>query len=88
MSKLSYYSFIYQVLSRSSVHRLAHCQLSSNVTTGALWMPLGDPTQAFRTDWNVRDRPHSFHMPSIYTWQLVRTGNQIGARLFQGSEDK
>ena len=78
----------HQVLSRSSVHSLAHCQLSSDMTTGALWMPMGDPTRAFRSDWNVRDRPHSFHMPSIYTWGLVARGKQKGERHFKGSEDK
>ena len=56
--------------------------------TGALWMPMGNPTRAFRSDWQVRDRPHSIHMPSVYTWELVRSGKQIGGRRVQGSEDK
>ena len=87
--KLQFYSLVYtQVLSRSSMHSLAHCQLSREMTTGALWMPMGDPSWAFLPDWNVRERPHSFHMPSIYTWQMVASGRQKGERHFKGSEDK
>ena len=78
---------IHQVLSRSSMHSLAHCQLSSEMATGVLWMPMGDPSQAFKPVWHVRDRHHSFHLPSIYTWGLVASAEQRGERHFKGSED-
>ena len=88
LSKLQAYPpLVHQVLSRSSMHSLVNCQLSSEMATGALWMPMGDPSQAFKPVWHVRDRPHSFHMPSIYTWGLVARTEQRGERHFKGSED-
>ena len=75
------------MLGRPAIHSLAHCELSSTMATGALWMPMGNPALAFKTDHPVKNRPHSISMPAIYTWQVVRTGKQ-GAHHFQGSKDK
>ena len=41
------------------MYSLAHCQLADNVASGALWMPMGNPANAFRSDFPVEGRPHS-----------------------------
>ena len=80
-------------MSHSAMYSLAHCQLVDNVASGALWMPMGNPANAFRSDFPVEGRPHSIGMldfyeprpmpfvtgmPGIYTWASVRTGAQKG----------
>ena len=82
-------------MSHSAMYNLAHCQLVGNVASGALWMPMGNPANAFRSDFPVEGRPHSIGkpnmslcvfypysiigMPGIYTWASVRTGAQKGS---------
>ena len=69
-----------KVLSRSAVQSLAHCELKGDVMSGGLWMPIGNPAFAFRTDFPLARRPHSFAMPGIYTWDSVKNGTQNGNR--------
>ena len=80
-------------MSRSAMNSLAHCQLGDNVSSGALWMPMGNPAKAFRSDFPVQGRPHSIGVlifynihtthatgrPGIYTWASVRIGENAGA---------
>ena len=82
-------------MSHSAMYNLAHCQLVGNVASGALWMPMGNPANAFRSDFPVEGRPHSIGkpntslcslsisihtgMPGIYTWASIRTGEQKGS---------
>ena len=75
-----------QVLGRSAVHRLAHCQLAGSTASGALWMPMGNPAHALRTYHPVKNRPHSVCMPAIYTWGWVRAGGEGGH--LKGSKDR
>ena len=56
--------------------------------TGALWMPMGNPANAFRTDFQVEGRPHSLAMPAMYTWGAVRTGQARGAHSFKGKRTR
>ena len=85
----------FEVMSHSAMYNLAHCQLVGNVASGALWMPMGNPANAFRSDFPVEGRPHSIGkpntslcslsisihtgMPGIYTWASIRTGEQKGS---------
>ena len=46
-------------MSHSAMYSLAHCELVGNAASGALWMPMGNPANAFRTDFPVEWRPHS-----------------------------
>ena len=48
------------------MYSLAHCQLVGNVASGALWMPMGNPANAFRSDFPVEGRPHSIGMLDFY----------------------
>ena len=50
---------LFEVMSHSAMYSLAHCQLVDNVASGALWMPMGNPANAFRSDFPVEGRPHS-----------------------------
>ena len=75
------------MLGRRAIHSLAHCELSSTMATGALWMPMGNPALAFKTDHPVKNRPHSIAMPAIYTWGVVRTG-EFGAHHFKADMTK
>ena len=62
--------------------------MASTTATGALWMPMGDPANAFRTDCQVSGRPHSICMPAIYTWGTVRRGEQKGAHYYDGTKNR
>jgi hypothetical protein len=55
-------------MSREAVHSLRWCSLAPGaaVLSGALWMPLGNLGLAYRSDYPVKDRPHTFALPSIY----------------------
>ena len=60
----------------------------ASTATGALWMPMGNPANAFRTDFQVEGRPHSLAMPAIYTWGVVRAGKEKGAHSFKGKRTR
>ena len=77
-----------QVLARTAIHSLAHCAMAATTATGALWMPMGNPTNAFKTDCQVSGRPHSICMPAIYTWGAVRRGEQKGGHYYRGSKNR
>ena len=55
----------FEVMSHSAMYNLAHCQLVGNVASGALWMPMGNPANAFRSDFPVEGRPHSIGKPNM-----------------------
>ena len=55
-----------EVLSRAALHHLRHCGLAGPVLAGALVMPLGNLDTAFRSDYPVAGRPHSYAEPTIY----------------------
>ena len=57
-----------EVLSRSVLHQLRWCNISSSLLTGALWVPNGSFNRAMRSDFPVSGRPHTFRVPSIYLW--------------------
>ena len=72
-----------EMMSRAALHQLRHCELSSDVVTGGLWMPLGNPGKAFRTQYPVDGRPHTLGLPTIYRWGKVRSGENSGVRRVQ-----
>ena len=57
-----------EVMSRDALSRIVSCEMKHDVTTGALWMPMGNVSRAFRTDWPVFDRMYSFAQPYIYAF--------------------
>ena len=59
------YPMTFEVMSHSAMYNLAHCQLVGNVASGALWMPMGNPANAFRSDFPVEGRPHSIGKPNM-----------------------
>ena len=63
------------------MHQLKWCQVTNEVLTGALWVPLGDLAKAMRPDRAVVGRPHGFAMPTIYKWGTIRRGDQSGQRM-------
>ena len=58
-------------MSHSAMYNLAHCQLVGNVASGALWMPMGNPANAFRSDFPVEGRPHSIGKPNTSLCSLI-----------------
>ena len=56
-----------EVMSREALYKLRWCKLDNdNPISGALWMPMGNLNLAFRTDFPVRGRPHTYSFPTIY----------------------
>ena len=53
-------------MSHSAMYSLAHCQLVGDVASGALWMPMGNLKLAFRSDFPVKGRLHTYSFPTIY----------------------
>ena len=50
---------------------------------GALWMPLGSLDRAYRSEFHVPGRPHTYAQPTIYRWGDLTgsPGNMTGRRL-------
>ena len=61
-----------EVLSRDAIHKLKWCQVSGPVLTGALWMPYGNFDRAMKSDFSVQNRPHTYGLPTIYSWSQVK----------------
>ena len=71
-----------EVLSRQALFQLKWCETSGSLLTGALWMPSGNFNRALKTDYPVSGRPHTFGLPSIYSWsQEGNKANGFGDRL-------
>ena len=54
-----------EMISREVLHSLRHCELKHGVVDGAIIMPMGNFDLAFRTDFPVRGKPHSFGVANI-----------------------
>ena len=54
-----------EMISREVLHSLRHCELRHGVLDGAIIMPIGNFDLAFRTDFPVKGKPHSFGIPTI-----------------------
>ena len=70
-----------ELLGRRALFELQRCELMRPVTSGALWMPLGTLTRAFKPDWAVAGQPFGFSLPTVYRLSALRT--QRGHRLFR-----
>ena len=56
-----------EVMSQEAFQKLRWCKLDNNhPISGALWMPMGNLNLAFRTDFPVQGRPHTYSFPTIY----------------------
>ena len=56
-----------EVMSREALQKLRWCKLDNdNPISGALWMPMGNLKLAFRSDFPVEGRPHTYSFPTIY----------------------
>ena len=51
------------------------------VLFGALWMPLGSLDRAYRSEFHVPGRPHTYSQPTIYRWGDLASNNMTGRRL-------
>jgi hypothetical protein len=69
-----------EIMSQEALHQLRWCEVANDVTTGALWMPIGDLGQALRSDFPVAGRPHTLGLPAIYRWRKV-TNNRLPGRM-------
>ena len=72
-----------EVLSRETLLQLRWCHLSKDITTGALWMPLGNLERAFKSDFPVPGRPHTYSLPTVLKWHLVSSRPPMGRRVQQ-----
>ena len=60
-----------EIMSRRALSKLKQCQTSDDVISAALWMPIGKLDRAFKSDYPVLGRNHTFGVPTIYkvsTW--------------------
>ena len=74
----------FEVMSHSAMYNLAHCQLVGNVASGALWMPMGNPANAFRSDFPVEGRPHSIGKPNMSLCVLYPCSSRHARHLHLG----
>ena len=80
-----------EVMSASVLHQLRWCKIEEEVISGALWMPLGSLDRAYRIEFHVEGRPHTFGLPTIYKWEVIASGKHDGSRLqsyWKGKRDK
>jgi len=69
-----------EMISREVLHSLKHCQLRHGVLSGAIIMPMGNFDLAFRSDFPVPNKPHSFGRATIVQWNLLFSGLHSGGR--------
>ena len=55
-----------EIMSRRALSKLKQCQTSDDVISAALWMPIGKLDRAFKSDYPVLGRNHTFGVPTIY----------------------
>ena len=85
-----------EVLSQDALHHLRNCHLTAPVISGAIIMPFGNLDMAFRSalmcyllNWNtvsrsdfpVEGKPHSYALPTIYSWSVIKSGQADGEGL-------
>ena len=70
-----------EVISREVLHQLRWCELKSDVTFGALWMPMGNLGKAKVVDNPSALGPHLHMQPSIYKWRSLLSGQYEGQRI-------
>ena len=70
-----------EIMSRQALSSLKWCETSSDLLTGALWMPLGNLQWALRTGFPVHEKPHTFALPTIYKWKDIINKKYKGKRL-------
>ena len=69
-----------EVMSRQALSSLRWCETSSDLLTGALWMPLGNLQWALKTGYPVHEKPHTLGFPLIYKWKDIVGGKYRGTR--------
>ena len=83
-----------EVLSQDALNHLRFCQLTAPIISGAIIMPFGNLDMAFRSalyveqnmgifeclrsDFPVEGKPHSYALPTIYSWSLIKSGQADG----------
>jgi len=68
-----------EILARNVIASLAVCEMKHGVTSGGLWMPMGNLNRAFRTDWpSETSLPHSIAMPTIYQFSELTSNTCCG----------
>ena len=70
-----------EVMSPSALQQLKWCSIEEEIIFGALWMPLGSLDRAYKIEFHVEGRPHTFGLPTIYKWGGVASGKYDGSRL-------
>lgn len=69
-----------EMISREVLHSLRHCELRHGVVAGAIIMPMGNFDLAFRSDFPVRGKPHSYGRATIVQMSLFFEGKHPGGR--------
>ena len=69
-----------EVMSPTALHKIRWCELEEDVTFGALWMPLGNLQRAYKIEFHVTGKPHTFGLPTIYKWKGIISEQYDGSR--------
>ena len=69
-----------EMISREVLHSLRHCELRHGVVVGAIIMPMGNFDLAFRTDFPVRGKPHSYGRATVV--QVLYKKYQCRCRMY------
>ena len=78
-------------MSPSALQQLRWCKIEEEVIFGALWMPLGSLNRAYKIEFHVAGKPHTFGLPTIYKWEVIASGKYDGSRMqskWKGKRDK
>ena len=80
-----------EVMSPSALQQLRWCRIDEEIIFGALWMPLGSLDRAYKIEFHVEGKPHTFGLPTIYKWSVIESGKYDGSRMqskWKGRRDK
>lgn len=71
-----------EIIRRDTLNQMKWCELSDKLFSGALWMPLGNLNKAYRTDHAAPDLPYTYTLPTVFTWDVIASGQDDGRRKF------
>ena len=70
-----------EVIARDVLHELKWCETAAPVFSGALWMPMGNLNHAFHSDFPAPGLPFTFALTTLYSWKLIASEEERGARI-------
>ena len=75
-----------EIISRETLHKLKWCEPVEGHFSGAVWMPMGNLNNAFRTDHPAPNLPFTITVPKVYNWSFISSTYEVGWKQIQSEK--